>query len=108
MLFDELLNRDGRRVETWAQKMLALLNHEQFTAHSVKYITPGLDILQEVQQTGSIFFPSNWLLSLLSNHRSREAQEIVERFMDAHSLYNEALMNKLQEVSYILRCRMLH
>ena len=101
-LFNELLQVENRRVEPWARDMLALLNDPTREPFSNRYIIPGLDVLQEIQQTGDIFFPGYWLTSLLSGHKSDEAKTIVKQWIDSHADLEQALMNKLKENAYWL------
>ena len=60
-------------------------------------------MLTEIQQTGDIFFPSNWLSALLSGHRSKEAAGIVSTWLQNHRDYFPPLRRKLQEASWMLR-----
>lgn len=64
----------------------------------MKYIRPGLEVLQEVQRTGDIFFPKKWANALLKNHRSDEARREVEAFFDSHPDYPTLLKNKVMQV----------
>lgn len=97
-VFVSLLKAENRRVEPWAEKALAYLNHPSREGYAVKYIRPGLEVLQEVQRTGDIFFPKKWANALLKNHRSDEARHEVEAFFDAHPDYPVLLKNKVLQV----------
>lgn len=97
-VFVSLLKAENRRVEPWAEKALAYLNHPSRESYAVKYIRPGLEVLQEVQRTGDIFFPKKWANALLKNHRSNEARHEVEAFFDAHPDYPVLLKNKVLQV----------
>lgn len=101
-LFNELLQAENRRVEPWARDMLTLLNDPMREPFNNRYITPGLDVLQEIQQTGDIFFPGYWLTGLLSGHKSHEAKTLVKQWIDTHTDLEPALMNKLKENAYWL------
>jgi aminopeptidase N len=101
-LFNELLQAENRRVEPWARDMLALLNDPTREPFSNRYITPGLDALPEIQQTGDIFFPGYWLTGLLSGHKSDDAKALVRQWIDTHADLEPALMNKLKENAYWL------
>lgn len=101
-LFRSLLNRENRAVEPWAAQLLALLNTEIREPQANRYITPALDELQEIQRTGDIFFPGDWLYCLLSGHKSEEAKQLVLSWIAAHHAYPVALMNKLKENAYFL------
>jgi aminopeptidase N len=85
----------NRRPEPWAATMLGYLCHHTRQTESIDYIYPALDALKEIQRTGDIFFPSNWLKALLSGHHSREATEEVERFLADNPDYPALLKNKI-------------
>ena len=70
---------------------------------SNRYITPGLEVLEEIQQTGDIFFPLAWCNALLDGHRSHEAAQLVQTFLDAHPDYPSALRGKLLQAAFMLR-----
>ena len=101
-LFDDLLKVENRRVEPWAQTLLALLNDPTREPMSNRYLEPGLNALPEIQATSDIFFPGYWLASLLGGHRSDEAKEIVSSWIATHQSLSPALMNKLLENAYWL------
>ena len=101
-LFNELLIAENRRIEPWASSLLSLLNDPTREPFSNRYLKPGLDALNEIQQTGDIFFPGDWLASLLYGHQSEEACAIVRTWINTHSDLSPALMNKLKENAYLL------
>jgi aminopeptidase N len=101
-LFEELLKVENRRVEPWARTMLALLNDPTREPFSNRYLESGLDALEEIQRTGDIFFPGYWLSSLMGGHRSNEAREIVQTWINGHTSLKPALMNKVNENAYWL------
>ncbi len=95
-LFEWLLSEPShRRPEPWAATMLGYLCHHTRQAESLNYIYIGLDALREIQRTGDIFFPSNWLKALLSGHHSQEAADEVERFLNDNPDYPALLKNKI-------------
>lgn len=96
-VFDALLIADNRRIEPWASTALSLLNHRLREKESVEYIRPALDVLQEVQRTGDIFFPTSWLRSLLGGHSSLQARDEVEAFYAEYPDYPEMLLNKVRQ-----------
>ena len=96
--FERLLKPENRSVEPWAEKALTYLNHPLRESYSVKYIRPGLEVLEEVQRTGDIFFPKKWARALLRHHHSEEAQREVEAFFAAHPDYSPLLKNKILQV----------
>lgn len=57
-VFASLLVAGNRRVEPWASAALSNLNCQLRQKEAVGYIRPALEVLQEVQRTGDIFFPA--------------------------------------------------
>ena len=102
VFFHSLLQAENRRIEPWAASALAYLNHPLREKYAVKYIRPGLEILQEVQRTGDIFFPKNWASALLRNHKSKEAYQEVQAFFEAHPDYSPLLKNKILQAAWPL------
>lgn len=101
-LFQSLLKKENRAIEPWAQKLLGLLNHPLREPFSNAYIIPGLDVLQDIQRTGDIFFPKNWVTSLLSGHRSSDARNLVNEFLKNHPDYPLSLKNKILQTAFVL------
>lgn len=102
--FETLLHDETRAAESRVTSALSLLNHPLRAAEAVKYITPGLEALEEIQRTGDIFFPSTWCSALLSNHKSADARREVRDFVEKHeSEMNPLLMTKvLQKGGWLL------
>jgi aminopeptidase N len=46
-----------------------------------------LDLLIEIQKTGDIFFPKNWMDSVLGGHSSRTAADAVKKFLEENPNY---------------------
>ena len=80
--FASLADVDNRRHEPWVLDGLRYLHHPLRAQSSVKYIEPSLNLLQEIQRTGDIFFPKRWMDATLSGHRSLEAARLVHGFVD--------------------------
>lgn len=99
-LFLGLIPKEGRGVEPWAEQALALLCDESREAQANSYIRTGLDSLQYIQQTSDIFFPGDWLGALLGDHHSKEAQDILRKWIENHPDYPLTLMNKVREAAY--------
>ena len=101
-LFQSLMKAENRRIEPWTASVLSYLNHPLRESSSIRYIRPGLDILEEVQRTGDIFFPRNWTGALLGSHRSPEAMHEVRQFLEDHPDYPALLRNKILQAAYPL------
>lgn len=96
-VFASLLVAGNRRVEPWASAALSNLNCQLRQKEAVGYIRPALEVLQEVQHTGDIFFPRDWVRALLSGHTSPEAKKEVDDFFATHPDYPVLLSNKIRQ-----------
>ncbi|MFT7899461.1 M1 family aminopeptidase [Tenacibaculum ascidiaceicola] len=85
----------NREKESWVEAALASIHHPLRQKSSIKHLKLCLDLLEEIQLTGDIFFPKNWLTSSLGNYTSKEANEIVQEFLNKNKNYNPILLKKL-------------
>ena len=83
-VFASFASVENRRRESWVLDAVGYLNHPLRARAAEAYIEPGLNLLQEIQRTGDIFFPLNWLNSLLDGHQSAAAAATVAGFLDSH------------------------
>jgi aminopeptidase N len=93
--FASLALEENRRTESWVLDALANLHHPLRVAESEEYILPSLELLQEIQVTGDIFFPKRWLDETLGNYRSATAVNTVKTFLSERPDYNEQLRMKI-------------
>lgn len=98
-VFQALLLPENRRHEPWVQTALRFLNHPLRQEEALGYIRPALDALQDVQRTGDIFFPKQWVAATLRGHSSPEADALVEQFLKDHPDYPELLKNKVLQAA---------
>lgn len=99
--FGSMLVPEGRRVEPWALSLLSLLNDEIRQPESLVYLRPAIEALPEIQRTADIFFPGQWVGSLVSGHTSPEAAAIVVAAAEEVEML-PTLRLKLLENSYQL------
>ena len=97
--FASLADARQREIESWVLEALDNLHHPLRTAQSEKYLLPSLELLEEIQATGDIFFPSRWLDATLANHRSESAVATVNGFLDARPGYNAQLRAKILQAA---------
>ena len=72
----------NRRREPWVVEGLSHLHHPLRAAASAKYVLPSLELLQEIQRTGDIFFPTRWMNTTLAGHNSPAVAATVQQFLD--------------------------
>jgi len=93
--FESLKEVENRQTESWVLSALGYLHHPLRTEESEKYLLPSLELLEEIQVTGDIFFPSRWLDANLSNYSSDSAVKTVRNFLDERPDYNPQLKMKI-------------
>jgi aminopeptidase N len=82
--FERLRDVRNRSHEPWVLESLRYLNHPLREAQARRFVRPALDLLQEIQKTGDIFFPKRWMDATLSSQRSPEAAAMVRQILAAH------------------------
>ncbi|WP_205944118.1 M1 family aminopeptidase [Pedobacter sp. HDW13] len=97
--FDSLKERKNRQKEAWTTTALAYLHHSLRQQTSIKYLKQSLELLEEIQQTGDIFFPQSWLAAIFSTYNSREAYQVVQAFLKSHPNYNPKLKDKILQTT---------
>ncbi|SHL12805.1 aminopeptidase N [Chitinophaga jiangningensis] len=106
--FASLREREGRSKEAWVVSALYYLHHPLRQQTSRKYLPESLQLLEDIQRTGDIFFPANWLNAIFGNYQDAEAWNMVQVFLDSHPDYNPKLKAKiLQSTDNLARARQL-
>ena len=100
--FASLQKPENRRPERWVLDGLQYLHHPLRASSSEKFIRPSLELLEEIQTTGDIFFPKRWLVATFSGHRSREAAQVVRDFLAENPDYPKQLRNKILQAADLL------
>lgn len=93
--FTSLKKEENREKESWVLSALQLLHHPLRANTSQKYLATSLDLLEEIQKTGDIFFPQSWLSATFGSYQTAEAAKVVQRFLDEHPAYNPKLRAKI-------------
>lgn len=97
--FKSLELKSNRDKESNVGAALYYLHHPLRQASSFKYLEKSLDMLIEIQKTGDIFFPQNWLQTTFGYYQSKEALKIVEDFLEKNPRYNPKLKAKILQCS---------
>lgn len=93
-----------RRQESWVLDAMGALHHPIRNEASLNLLRESLDLTQEIQRTGDIFFPLNWLNATLAGYQSPEAAASVQRYLDENPDLPERLRGKvLQAVDDLFR-----
>ncbi|MEC9092853.1 MAG: M1 family aminopeptidase [Planctomycetota bacterium] len=102
LFFEKLKDAKNRRPERWTLEGLNYLHHPLRAKESEKYILPSLELLEEIQLTGDIFFPKRWLMATLSGHQSQSAANQVTTFLEQRPNYPDRLRNKILQAADLL------
>lgn len=106
--FESMSDPDNREREPWVLQAVGFLNHPLRAEHALRYVLPSLELLEEIQRTGDIFFPKRWLDATLSGHSSVEAAETVRVFLAERPDYPPRLRAKiLQSADMLFRAARL-
>ncbi len=107
-VFASFYQKKNRKNEVWVAMALGYLNHPLRSPGSEKYLPATLDLLEQIQMTGGVFFPSAWLNATFGNYQSTSAVNIVKTFLVQHIGYNQNLKRKiLQETDDLFRAEKL-
>jgi len=97
--FNSLLKKQNRQRESNVLAALYYLHHPLRQGHDVAYLQQSLELLEEIQVTGDIFFPQSWLQATLGLYQSTEAADIVRNFIKLHPDYNPKLKAKVLQTA---------
>jgi len=106
--FDRLKLAENRAHEPWVLEALGYLHHPLRSSQSIRYITPSLEMIEEIQQSGDIFFPKGWLGQTLAGHNTTEAASRVREFLRKNPDLSPSLRNKvLQSADMLFRAEQI-
>ena len=97
--FASLSSEANREHEAWVTAALGYLHHPLRAQTSASYLPKSLDLLEEIQRTGDIFFPESWLRSTLSGYQTPEVAKLVRTFLTDRPNYNARLRAKLLQAA---------
>ncbi len=108
--FESLKQESNRDREAWVLAGLRSIHHPLRARESLELIRPALNMLEEIQQTGDIFFPGRWLDTTLGGHGSISAADTVKDFLDETAELSPRLRLKvLQSADGLYRsARLVH
>jgi aminopeptidase N len=104
--FEQLKDPSNRRPEPWALEGLAFFHHPLNKSQAIEFLPPTLELLQEIQVTGDIFFPLRWLEAALKNYNCPASRQMVDDYLAETADLSENLVLKvLQAADHISRIR---
>jgi aminopeptidase N len=95
--FVSLRHAENREHEPWVLSGLSFLHHPLRAVTAENYIQASLELVEEIQRTGDIFFPKRWLDATLGGHSSPTAAATVRSFLGERPDYPFRLRLKIQQ-----------
>ncbi|MEJ2084323.1 MAG: M1 family aminopeptidase [Acidobacteriota bacterium] len=97
--FESLQEPATRKHEPWVLDAVEYLHHPLRASESEPLILPSLELLEEIQETGDIFFPLAWLHATLGGHSSPSAASIVRQYLESRPGLPPRLEGKLLQAA---------
>jgi len=97
--FESLRDAANRSHEPWVLEAVGYLHHPLRAARAERYVLPSLELLEEIQRTGDIFFPLSWLNATLDGHNTPSAARTVRDFLAARPSYPPRLRGKILQAA---------
>lgn len=96
---ESLKDDKNREKEAWVSVGLANIHHPLRQESAQKYIRFSLDLTEEIQRTGDIFFPKDWLNNTIGKYSSKYAFDEVQRFLKENPNFSPILKRKLLQAT---------
>jgi aminopeptidase N len=97
--FNSLRIGENRSQEAWVGAGLDNLHHPLRADTSEQFILPALELIEEIQATGDIFFPTRWLSATLGGHTSGNAADIITVFLVQAETLSPRLRRKVLQAA---------
>ena len=101
-LFMSFTQSRNRQPEPWVLEAMRNLHHPLRRGESSSLVRPALDLLEEIQETGDIFFPGRWLDATLGRYQSSQVAQIVRDYSRDNPILSPSLLQKLLQSSDVL------
>lgn len=98
-VFISFKEAENREKESWVLSACGYIHHPLNQESSVKHVTLALELMEEIQKTGDIFFPKGWASNTVGQYTSKEAAVAVNAFLDSRPDYNPVLKNKILQAT---------
>lgn len=71
----------ARRRESWVLDAMGAMNHPLRASEALPNLRASLELGEEIQRAGDIFFPLRWFHAVLDGHQSAAAADTVAQFL---------------------------
>ncbi|MFC2148345.1 M1 family metallopeptidase [Bacteroidota bacterium] len=97
--FRSLADEKNREKENWVLSACYYIHHPLRQETAIESLDLSLNLIEEIQQTGDIFFPKAWLNNTIGMYSSREAYAILTEFLQANPNLNPQLRLKILQAT---------
>jgi len=92
---ESLKEEKNREKESWVSSALGNVFHPLRQESAQKHLRFCLDLTKEIQRTGDIFFPKDWLSGTIGRYSSKYAFDEVQQFLKENPNFSPILKRKL-------------
>ncbi|WP_406685402.1 M1 family aminopeptidase [Seonamhaeicola sp. MEBiC1930] len=97
--FKSFKDPKNREKENWTLTAAWYIHHPLKQNEGIKSVEMSLEILEEIQQTGDIFFPLGWLNNTIGQYNSKEAYLMVKDYINSNPTLDKNLKKKLLQAT---------
>lgn len=97
--FESFKEAKNREKENWVLTACSYIHHPLRQEDGIKNVAISLELLEEIQETGDIFFPLGWLNSTIGRYTSEDAFIMVENYITSHPMLDKSLKEKLLQAT---------
>jgi len=99
VFFESFKDAKNREKESWVTTACRFIHHPLRQKTAIEQVPLALELLQEIQQTGDIFFPKRWLVATVGQYQSKEVVQHVESYLRNHPDLEPSLKGKLLQAT---------
>jgi len=93
--FNSFAHKENREKESWVLSACYYIHHPIRQNTATQTLELSLSLIEEIQQTGDIFFPKAWLNNTIGMYSSKDAYDILNKFIKANPQINPQLKMKI-------------
>lgn len=97
--FESLKSPENRASEPWVIEAISFLHHPFRQKTSAKHVEESLKMIEEIQETGDIFFPARWLENTLGTYQSAAVAKTVDTFLQNNPGLSPKLKDKVLQAA---------
>ncbi len=97
--FNAFSEEKNRARENWVATACYYIHHPLRQKEAIEYLPLSLELIDEIQRTGDIFFPTAWLNNTIGLYNSAEAKNILDTFLEQHKNLNPQLVSKILQAT---------